>query len=388
MQILNHGYHISRRQEKPKVLFLIPSLRFGGTEKQVVEMALLLRDKYDIVVCTIYQENRFPVLKEQGVRVLSLNKKTGKLYNLPCFLKFLLLASKEKPSIIHSFLMYANLYSSGISLLLRHKNVITSTRINIDFSKCYGGNRFTYHVFKNFSRFHMVNTRYNADLLVNEMGYRQDQLCIIENMVDTERFRFISDDMKIPAAVYPARIEERKNQLTLLEAMNILKQKGLLPDGFQLFLVGEKNDRKYSVRTFEAVRRYHLEKNIIFIDPTTNVERYYFICSFLVFPSSWEGLSNTILEAMSSGLPVVCSHEANLPDLINDGVNGFLFPANSPEACAESLYRMINTHALKRKEMGEINRQSIEKRFTPEILKKKLENLYESCLSKRFEPLA
>ncbi len=382
MPFLNHGHHISRRQEKPKVLFLIPSLRFGGTEKQVVEMALLLKDKYDIAICTIYSENRFPVLEEQGVRVFSLNKKTGKLYNMSCFLKFLLLASKEKPSIIHSFLMYANLYSSGISLLLRHKNVITSTRINIDFSKCYGGNRFTYHVFKNFSRFHMVNTRYNADLLVNEMGYRQDQLCIIENMVDTERFKFTSDDMKIPAAVYPARVEERKNQLILLEAIYILKQKGLLPDGFLLFLVGEKNDRKYSVRALEAVRKYHLEKNIIFIDPTTNVERYYSMCSFLVFPSSWEGLSNTILEAMASGLPVVCSHDANMPGLIDDGVNGYLFPAHSPAACAESLHKMINTDTLKRKEMGKINRQRIEKRFTRQILKKKLEILYESCLSR------
>lgn len=381
MPSLNHGYHISSNHEKPKVLFLIPSLRFGGTERQAVEMALLLRDKCKIVVCTIYPENRFPILEEQGVRVVSLGKKTGKFYNLPCFLKFLLLASREKPAIIHSFLMFANLYASGVGMLLRYKNVITSTRINVDFSKCWGGNRFTYYVFKKFSRFHVVNTQYSADVLVEEMGYRQDQLCLIENMVDTERFNYISNDTKIPGAVYPARIEERKNQLMLIEAMNILKQKGLLPDGFQLFLVGEKNDRQYSGRVFEAVRRYHLEKSIIFIDPITDIERYYSMCSFLVFPSSWEGLSNTILEAMSSGLPVVCSHEANLPGLINEGVNGFLFPANSPEVCARSLHKMINTDTSKRKEMGEINRQSIEKRFTQELFKKKLETLYENCLS-------
>ena len=381
MPFLNHGYHTSSRREKLRVLFLIPSLRLGGAERQVVEMAQLLRDKFNTIIYTIYPENRFPELEEQGVRVVSLNKKTGKLYNLPCFLKFLLLVRKEKPAIIQSFLMFANLYACGVSILLRFKNVITSTRLNIDFSKCYGGNRFTYYLFKNFSRFHVVNTHYNADLLVNEMGYREDQFCIIENMVDTDRFTYISDDMKIPGAVCPARIEERKNQLILIEAMNILKQKGLLPEGFQLFLVGEKNDRQYSERVFEAVRRYHLEKSIIFIDPTTDIERYYSMCSFLVFPSSWEGLSNTILEAMSSGLPVVCSHEANLPGLINEGVNGFLFPANSPEACAQSLHRMINTDALKRKEMGEINRQRIGKRFTPEILKEKLETLYENCLS-------
>ena len=370
---------------KPKVLFLIPSLRFGGTERQVVEMALLLREKYNIVICAVYPENRFPELEKKGVRVVSLNKKTGKLYNLPCFLKFLLLVRKEKPEVIHSFLMFANLYACGVSLLLRFKNVITSTRINIDFSKRYGGNRFTYYLFKKFSRFHVVNTQFSADLLKKEMDYREDQLFLIENVVDTNRFSNVSENMKIPGAVYPARIEKRKNQLILIEAINILKQRKSLPEGFQLFLVGEKNDKPYVERVFGAVRKYQLEKIIIFIDPIADIERYYSICSFLVFPSSWEGLSNTILEAMSSGLPVVCSHEANLPGLINDGINGYLFPANIPEACAESLDKMINTDVLKRKKMSKINRQRIEKRFTRDISKKKLETLYESCLFRQQE---
>lgn len=359
------------------MLFLIPSLRFGGTERQVVEQALLLKEKYNIVICSIYPENRFPELEERGVRVVSLNKKTGKLYNLPCFLKFLMLVRKEKPAVIHSFLMFANLYACGVSLLLRFKNVITSTRINIDFSKCYGGNRFTYYLFKKFSRFHVVNTQYSEDLLLKKMGYRQDQLYLIENAVDTDRFYYISENKKVPGAVYPARIEKRKNQLMLIAAINILKQKDLLPKGFQLFLVGEKNDKPYVERVVAAVRKYQLEKSIIFIDPTTDIERYYSKSSFLVFPSSWEGLSNTILEAMSSGLPVVCSNEANLPGLVKDGFNGYLFPANDPEACAESLFKLINTDVLRRKEMGKINRQIIEKRFTRQVLKSNIEALYQ-----------
>ncbi len=340
-------------------------------------MALLLKEKYNIVICAVYPENRFPELEEQGIRFVSLNKKTGKLYNLPCFLKFLLLVKKEKPAIIHSFLMFANLYACGANLLLRFRNVITSTRINIDFSKGYGGNSFTYYLFKKFSKFHVVNTQFSADLLVKEMNYRQDQLFLIENTVDINRFSYVSGDKKIPGALYPARIEKRKNQLILIEAMNILKQRKSLPEGFQLFLAGEKNDRQYLEGVFTAVRKYQLEKNIVFSDPISDIERFYNMCSFLVFPSSWEGLSNSILEAMSSELPVVCSHEANLPGLINEGINGYLFPANDSEACAESLYKMINTAVLRRKEMGKINRQIVEKRFTRQILKKKMEALYQ-----------
>jgi len=63
-------------------------------------------------------------------------------------------------------------------------------------------------------------------------------------------------------------------------------------------------------------------------------------------------------------------------------VNGYLFPAHSPKACAESLHKMINTDSFKKKEMGKINRQRIEKRFTRQILKERLETLYESCLSR------
>ncbi len=225
MSFLNHGNHISSEREKPRVLFLIPSLRFGGTERQVVEMALLLREKYNIVICAVYPENRFPELEKQRVRVVSLNKKTGKLYNLPCFLKFLMLVIKEKPVIIHSFLMFANLYACGVSLLLRFKNVITSTRTKIDFSRCYGGNRLTYYLFKNFSIFHVVNTRYSADLLLEEMGYRQDQLFLIENMVDTERFKYISEGVRIQGAVYPARIETQKKPANIDKSHEYFKAK-------------------------------------------------------------------------------------------------------------------------------------------------------------------
>ncbi len=367
---------------KRTVLFLIPSLRFGGAERQVVEMALLLKEKYNIVICAVYPENRFPELEELGIRVVSLNKKTGKLYNLPCFLKFLQLVRKEKPAIIQSFLHNANIYACCVFLFLRYKNVITSTRLNIDFAKGYGGTRFSYYVFKNFSRLHVVNTQFSADLLAKEMDYREDQLFLIENVVDTNRFFYVSENMEIPGAVYPARIEERKNQMILIKATNILNQKRLLPKGFQLFLVGEQNDKPYVARVFGAVRKYQLEKIIIFIDPTTDIERYYSMCSFLVFPSSWEGLSNSILEAMSSGLPVVCSHEANLPGLIHDGVNGYLFPSKSPETCAESLHKIINTDALRRKEMGRINRQIVEKRFSGQILKKNMEALFQNCLTR------
>ena len=343
-------------------------------------MALLLRDTYSVVLSSIYSENRFPELERQGVRVVSLNKKTGKLYNIPSFFKFLRLIRREKPSVIHSFLMFGNLYACGAAFLLGFKNVITSTRINIDVTRRYGGNRFTYSLFRKFSRFHMINTQYNKDWLIKEMGYGRTQLSLIENVVDTDRFFDTSKNIKAPGAVYPARIEKRKNQLVLIRAMNILKQEGLLLEGFKILLVGEKNDRPYAEEVFKAVREYNLEKSIIFIDPIADIERYYSMYSFLVFPSSWEGLSNTILEGMSSGLPVVCSLEANMPGLIDEGINGFLFPSHDPEACAESLSKMINTDALKRKEMSQINRKRIEKRFTRPIVKKKLEALYESCM--------
>ena len=66
-------------------------------------------------------------------------------------------------------------------------------------------------------------------------------------------------------------------------------------------------------------------------------------CDVLCLPSLSEGLPNVALEAMACGLPVVASRVGGVPEIVRDGVNGFLVPPSNPGALADALRRALAT---------------------------------------------
>jgi glycosyltransferase involved in cell wall biosynthesis len=93
----------------------------------------------------------------------------------------------------------------------------------------------------------------------------------------------------------------------------------------------------------------------------SDVHAFLQMFDIFVLPSLGEGISNTVLEAMASGLPVVATHVGGNPELIEDEVNGYLVPVGDAEMLAARLRKLINDPLL-RQEMGsrgcdKVNRQ-------------------------------
>ncbi len=101
-----------------------------------------------------------------------------------------------------------------------------------------------------------------------------------------------------------------------------------------------------------------------------------------VLPSLSEGISNTVLESMASGLPVVATNVGGNPEIVDNGVTGILVPKEDPEVMARSINKLIKNEG-KRKTMGQQGRKNAEKYFSIERMVDTYESLYISLLRKK-----
>ncbi len=98
-----------------------------------------------------------------------------------------------------------------------------------------------------------------------------------------------------------------------------------------------------------------------------------------VLPSLAEGISNTILEAMACGLPVIATDVGGNADLVIDGVTGLIVPAGDVDAIAHSLVRLARSPELAQK-MGRAGRQRILEKFSLGAMVATYQGLYDRLL--------
>jgi len=96
-----------------------------------------------------------------------------------------------------------------------------------------------------------------------------------------------------------------------------------------------------------------------------------------VLPSFTEGLPNVALEASAAGIPVVATAVGGTPEVIADGVSGYLVPSGNPDAIAGKLVTILRDESL-RKRLGNAGRQRMASEFTFAAQAEKYVNLFES----------
>jgi glycosyltransferase involved in cell wall biosynthesis len=95
--------------------------------------------------------------------------------------------------------------------------------------------------------------------------------------------------------------------------------------------------------------------NITFTGFVDNVEDYLAAFDLFVYPSLFEGLGSSLLDAMAFGLPIAATNVGGIPEVIEDGVNGLLIPPQDPDALVAALRRLLEDASL-RDRMARANR--------------------------------
>ncbi len=124
----------------------------------------------------------------------------------------------------------------------------------------------------------------------------------------------------------------------------------------------------------ELVRRNGSNGSVVFTGMRQDVPRLMGTMDVVVLPSVNEGMGKVLVEAMALGKPLVATHVGGIPDLVKDGVNGYLVPPRDPAALAGAITDLLS-NPEKARQYGEAGKE-IAPRFSAERMVEKIEQLY------------
>ncbi len=222
--------------------------------------------------------------------------------------------------------------------------------------------------------------------LVKDVGIHEEKVIQIINGVDTEKFQppenkkiskmalGLEEDAFVVGII--GRLDPVKDHETLFRAFRVFCDKHSSEKKTILLVVGT-GALEGKLRALS--KEFNISEKVIFTGDRENIAEMYKCMNIYVLPSIAEGISNTILEAMACGIPVIATNVGGTPELIDDGKTGFLFhPRKYDELSRKLSFYFNNPSALINH--GLHGNQRAREMFSISSMVKKYEEIYESLL--------
>ena len=376
---------------RPLIAHVVYRFDVGGLENGVVNLINHLPAesyRHAIVSLTEITGFRERITREDVIWV-PLHKGPGHGYRL--FPRLYRLFRKLAPAIVHT----RNLAALEAALPASLAGV--PARVHGEHGRDIGDLDGTNRTYQRLRRFYrpFVN-RYVAlskDLeryLCGTIGVPQDRVVQIYNGVDTARFApapgkrgaiagcpFADADLFLVGTV--GRMQAVKDQLTLVHAFVRAFRQGAAGQRMRLVIAGDGPLRSEVERVLEIE---HLREFAWLPGERADIAEILRGLDCFVLPSLAEGISNTVLEAMACGIPVVATRVGGTPELVDDGITGRLVSAANSEAMASALEEYVQNPSVARRH-GSAARQAVTQRFGLDRMVESYRSLYEGLLSRR-----
>lgn len=217
-------------------------------------------------------------------------------------------------------------------------------------------------------------TKIEKEELVN-IGIKSQKIEVIHNGIDTNLFipNINKSSNGNNRLLWIGRFVKGKGIDYLIDAFELLNHKY---QNLYMTMVGEGPERERIERKICALR---IDKNIKIVDivPNSDIVQLYQNSDVFVLPSIEEGVPRTILEAMSCGIPIVCSKLSHLVDIVKNA--GFLVPIRDSEALAEKISIILSDKELATR-FGNNGRKNTINNYSWEDTVKRTIKLYEKLI--------
>jgi glycosyltransferase involved in cell wall biosynthesis len=205
-----------------------------------------------------------------------------------------------------------------------------------------------------------------------ELGADLSRIRIVNNGIDCNKFRLIPPrNGATPVVGCFARIVPVKSQMTFIRAC----KKVLENHQAKFVLVGEVQDHEYYCECQALVHELGLTESLKFVGYVDNVLEWYQRVDIFVLVSQWEGIPLALLEAMSCGLPSICTAVGGIPDILSDTGAGYLVPPNDSDTLASRICELLDNEAL-RKTMGLRASQLVKEKYAIEDMADRILGVY------------
>lgn len=367
--------------KKKKIMFLMTASDVGGAEVIVRNIIFNLdKNRYDPIFVSIKPIGLLGQEISEQIRVESLNQKYK--FNPLVIYRLYKMLKKEKPDILNSHLIHANLLARVVGHWTKVPKNISSVH-NENF-----GNKLRYLLFRLTDRLadlNLVVSQRIKDQLVKEKISLADKIKVIYNgtklarQVSQEELITKKEDLGLgqnqPILLFLSRLTKVKGCIYLIRALDKLKDK--YPQ-IKLLIVGD-GPEKNNLET--EVKKLDLSNNVLFLGQIRDVDLYYQLADLFVLPSFHEGLPGVVIESFANKTLTLATKSGPIPEIINQEINGFIVDKlGDSEALFLEIEKALSMKEEKKQSIIENAYADYLAKFTIPKMVKEYENVYESLL--------
>ncbi len=361
-------------------MHIVLGLDVGGLEYLVLNLLRKLnKTKYNLSICSLSAKGELEInFKEIKVPIYHVEKNEG--IDLSLYFRLGRLFREKKIDIIHTHNSAAWFYGavaaklSGVKTVIHteHSNVLSS-RKNLLLAESF---------LSIITNVIISDSEKVKQHLVKKQRVNEKKVVTILNGIDIDRFHTIIDikDKKKELGVSEnslvvgnvARLEPIKDHLYLLDIFKRISRQ--LPEAILLIVGGGSQAKKLE----NKARELEIEKKVIFLGTRSDVPEIVKIFDVFVLTSKNEGLPLSLLEAMASSKAVIATNVGGNPEVVIQGVTGFLLPVDEPEQMSEIIISLLQDKKLLN-QMGNAGLKRVKEIFNLEGMVQKYENIYD-CL--------
>jgi glycosyltransferase involved in cell wall biosynthesis len=382
---------------KKKIVYLIGTLRIGGAERQVVELAARLnRERFepklyclsgggpleayanqhaiDVTICRAHQ-GRICNARPRPFRYVH------KLFSLMRYLQ------REQPAIMHTYTYTPSIYGRIAAKMTSNPLVVMGRRYLEHFQDGKSHSLALEHFLSRLADRVLVNSEAVKQWIFQREGIPSEKIQVLYNGVDTQTFQPVNGNMRGD----PGRLAQKRilgipeNAPVVGIIANLIPYKGHR----DFILAAAEVRRSYPETRFLCVgedrgnqrqlERLSLELGLqdvmMFTGQVSKIPEILHVIDIQVSASHEEGFSNTILEGMASGKPIVATAVGGTPEAVVHQVTGLLVSPKNPAALAQAIIAILHNPELAL-QFGCNGRKRAVEYFSMEKMVQEVETLY------------